>query len=107
MKKVYLDMELLFLGFMMFLFAPLEMFFSNLSDFWFTVYDFIGYLIIAFVVWVGISYSIKLILVCRMPLIWEILVYYIFLIGLAFYIQGNFFGGLWSVRWTTNKLVRI
>lgn len=91
MKKVYLDMELLFLGFMIFLFAPLEMFFSNINDFWFTVYDFIGYLIIAFVVYVGISYSIKLILVCRMPLFWEILVYYIFLIGLALYIQGNFF----------------
>lgn len=91
MKKVYLDMELLFLGFMIFLFAPLEMFFSNINDFWFTVYDFIGYLIVAFVVYVGISYSIKLILVCRMPLFWEILVYYIFLIGLALYIQGNFF----------------
>lgn len=84
------DTELLFLGFMLFLFAPLEIYFSNINDLWFSVYDFAGYLLVAFVLYIVVVVLVDFFVVRRIPNIWGTLVYYMFLLGLSLYIQGNF-----------------
>lgn len=89
-RKFEWDVELIFFGFMLFLFAPLEIYFSNINDLWFSVYDFIGYLLIAFAVYVVFTVLADFFVAGRLPKLWGILVYYIFLLGLALYLQGNF-----------------
>lgn len=84
------DTELLFLGFMLFLFAPLEIYFSNINDLWFSVYDFAGYLLTAFVLYIVVVVLADFFAVSRIPNIWGTMVYYVFLLGLSLYIQGNF-----------------
>lgn len=90
-KKCRLNMELLFVGFMLFLFAPLEIFFSNNSDLWFTVYDFVGYLLIGFIAYLVLIVIAEFIAAKKIPKAWDVIVYLIFLLGIAFYLQGNFF----------------
>lgn len=89
-RKIGLDVELLFCGFMLFLFAPLEIYFSNINNLWFTIYDFAGYLMVLFILYIAIIVLVNWLFACRNLKIYEKLVYYIFLLGLAFYIQGNF-----------------
>lgn len=90
-KKISIDMELLFCGFMLFIFAPLEIYFSSINDLWFTVYDFAGYLIIAFIVYVVCVLLLNYLFANRFSKGYNKFVYYMFLLGLAFYVQGNFF----------------
>lgn len=84
------DTELLFLGFMLFLFAPLEIYFSNINDLWFSAYDFAGYLLTAFVLYIVVVVMADFFVVRRIPNIWGTMVYYVFLLGISLYIQGNF-----------------
>ncbi|MGN0157333.1 MAG: hypothetical protein ACI39N_08785 [Lachnospiraceae bacterium] len=90
-RKYRLNMELLFVGFMLFLFAPLEIFFANSSDLWFTVYDFAGYLLIGFLAYLVLTVILEFAFAKKNPTAWNLVVYLIFLLGIAFYIQGNFF----------------
>lgn len=79
----------LFAGFTLLIFAPFELYLSGISDFWFSIYDFAGYLIAAFAI-----YALCCIAVVRISKRLKKSIaffgYLCFLIVFAMYIQGNF-----------------
>lgn len=80
---------LLFLfGFTFFVFAPFEFYMTNNGDLWFSIYDFGGYLLIAFVVYVLFIYIISKLFVKSIAI--QLLSFILFLLTIDLYIQGNF-----------------
>ena len=91
MKKFEkMNMGLYFCGFLVFIFAPFEMYLANIGDWWFTVYDFGGYLLAAFVLYCIILYFWERFAEKYFPAVWDRIAAVFFFIGLALYIQGNF-----------------
>lgn len=81
----------LFFSFMIFIFAPLEIFFSGREDFWFSIKEIIPFTIIGFT---GSFFGLLLlfILIRKMKPKWNnMLLTILFALTLACYIQGNFF----------------
>lgn len=96
---------LLFAGFTIFIFAPFELYMTNCNDFWFSIYDFGGYMIGAFIAYAVFSGLLILLSKDRKKIL-NVVSYILFLIVLDLYIQGNFlrtdFGQLdgQAVQWS-------
>ncbi len=73
-----------------FLFAPIEMFLMIKEDTWFSASDIIGYLAIFFIAAVVAGVVADILMQRLIPKIWNRVVFILFCLALAFYIQGNF-----------------
>lgn len=79
---------LIFVGFLVFIFAPFEMYLANTEELWYNIFDFGGYLLVAFAI-----YLIAVIItdhILKRNILYKTLGYFVFVLGAAFYVQGNF-----------------
>lgn len=90
LKKAHNIAICLMVTFTFFIFAPLEVYFSNIDDIWFGIGDFILYLAIGFIAFFSAGMLLDVCGCKYFSKIWNYIVYTIFLITLALYIQGNF-----------------
>lgn len=83
-----MSFPLIFVGFLVFIFAPFEMYLANTEELWYNIYDFGGYLLTAFVI-----YLITVIIADRIlkrNVLYKAFGYFAFILSVAFYVQGNF-----------------
>lgn len=77
---------LLFIGFLFIIFAPLELYLVNSGEFWFGLSDFVGYHILAFLTWTLFAFILS-----KQRKKWiKTAIYYLFVVAVSLYIQGNF-----------------
>lgn len=81
------------LCFMLFLYAPLELYFYNQRDFWFDLYQLIPLLLVIFVAFFLISVAVMCILYFSCPKLYHIALPLATIVFLCTYIQGNFLLG--------------
>lgn len=90
-------------GFMLFLYAPLEIYFNNKYEFWFDFYDLIPLCLLMFAVFMGASFLLAFIVSKINTKLYQGFVTVYLIAFLCTYIQGNFMiGNLppWTeVRW--------
>lgn len=80
----------LFVVFMTFIFAPLELYFSSRAEFWFKPGDFVPYLGIIAILGLLIWLIVDVICESCFDSVWQIIRYAVFLCYLAIYIQGTY-----------------
>ena len=90
-EKYKLNSSLLFIGFLLFIFAPFELYFANIDDLWFTVYHFAPYLLIGFVIYTVLVICWECFVARHFAKVWDAIVCVLFCLAFACYIQGNFF----------------
>lgn len=80
--------ELVFGGFLILLFAPIEMYMVNIDELWFNMYDFIGYSLAFFAIYIAIAYVANRLLKDKKCWMW--IKHVVFLVSISLYIQGNY-----------------
>lgn len=80
----------LFVVFMTFIFAPLELYFSSRAEFWFKPGDFVPYLLLFAIFSLALWLLMDCIFEQLFDQIWQIVRYVIFLLFVAIYIQGTY-----------------
>lgn len=81
------------LSFMLFLYAPLEMFFYNQDDFWFDMYDLLPVLFLLFFGSIAISTAVLSLCCIFLSELYRILLPICCIVFAATYVQGNFMVG--------------
>ncbi len=89
--KYTFNWGLIFIGFLLFIFAPFELFFSNIDDLWFTVYHFAPYLLIGFMIYAVLTVCWEFLIAKHFAKVWDAIACVLFCLVFACYIQGNFF----------------
>ncbi len=80
----------LFSCFLFFIFAPLEIYLSNKTSFWFSIYDLIPYLGIFFIMSLALEIFVFYLINIFFPSLTHLLIMLQFSISFALYIQGNY-----------------
>ena len=78
------------MGVMLFLFAPLEIYFNNVNEFWFDLYDFFPICLTMFGVFICISILVMFILFKMNKNVYRVFVVCYMTVFLGTYVQGNF-----------------
>ena len=89
-KKYVYNISIPAMCFLIFVFAPIEMYLMIKKDTWFSLKDFAGYLSIFFIVSVIFGLLIDRLMYKFIPNIWDRIVFFVFSVFLALYIQGNY-----------------
>ncbi len=89
-KKYVCNISIPAMCFLLFVFAPIEMYLMIKEDTWFSLKDFAGYLFIFFIVSIIFGLLIDRLMHKFIPNIWDRIVFFIFSVFLALYIQGNY-----------------
>lgn len=80
-------------GFMLFLYAPLEIYFNNKYEFWFDFYDLIPLCLLMFAVFTGVSFLLAFIVSKINTRLYHGFLTVYLIAFLCTYIQGNFMIG--------------
>jgi len=89
-KKHVYNISIPAMCFLLFVFAPIEMYLMIKEDTWFSLKDFVGYLFIFFIVSIVFGLLIDRIMLQFIPKVWDRIVFFIYSVFLALYIQGNY-----------------
>ncbi len=77
-------------SFILFIYAPFEMFFLNKTNFWFDFYTMIGIELVLFILGVGIITLIEYVSFKIHPIVYKIIYCFGIICFFSFYIEGNF-----------------
>lgn len=78
------------LVFMLFFYAPLELYFYNQSDFWFDVYDLLPQVVVMFIVGFALSSLLLVMIYCILPRFYRLVLPIFAIVLVSTYIQGNY-----------------
>ncbi len=77
-------------GFLLFLYAPLELYFTNITDFWFDLYNIIGIELVMFLLTTAVIFGALFLANLIHPIVYKVLYCAGVVLFFTFYVEGNF-----------------